>query len=305
VLKGHLQSINAVALSPDRGLIASAGADGYIRLWENGSGRERKVLMGGQAGSFDALDFSPDGELIAGAGWDGIIRIWQTVSGVEVCQLKGHDGMINRLQFSPDGNWLASGGYDGTIYLWRKNLSQRLFWTHMLQFTSTHSILNPHEGWVTSLAFSPDSQQLASVGWNGTAKLWTVETGQPIGTVENNQVMMQAIAFHPDGKKFVTAGGNDRALTLWDANTRQRIKTLAGKSYIFAQAGFMPNGQHLITACSDGQLRVINWMQGGCINRMVAHEKRINALAISRSGRTIVTGSADRTVKVWNLRKHV
>ena len=122
-------------------------------------------------------------------------------------------------------------------------------------------------------------------------------------TIDHDGVMMQSVAFHPNGRVLATAGGKDRALTLWDSQTGERIKTLAGKSFVFTQAAFISEGRQVLGACSDGQLRLLNVNQGGCAYRVVAHSKSINALAIR--GRTIVTGGADRMAKIWMLQQSV
>jgi WD40 repeat protein len=97
-------------------MLASAGEDTMVRLWNVVMRRQVAVLTGHNA-PVQSVAFSPDGRVLASAGGETTVRLWSMATGNELARLRGRDSAVSRVAFSPDGT-LAAAAEDGTMRLW-------------------------------------------------------------------------------------------------------------------------------------------------------------------------------------------
>lgn len=128
-LHGHTGPVSQVRISPNGKFIASASADGTLKLWDAATGAHMDTLVGHMAG-VSCVAWTPDSNTLASGSDDKAIRLWdrvtgrpktttrKTIAGQEMAALRGHHNYIHCLAFSPKGNILASGSYDEAVFLW-------------------------------------------------------------------------------------------------------------------------------------------------------------------------------------------
>ncbi len=194
----------ALAWSPDGRRLASADKERGIHIWESSSGKRLQTLEGHKATAV-ALAWSPDGKTLASSGYrDGTVRLWDAASGKILRAIEGHQasdrGVL--LAWSPDGRLLAClGDYDETLRVYEAASGKRL-----------HTLRQPR----STVIWSPDGKALAAGGGDGKLRLWDVQSGELLDTLEGHKGEAWPVAWLPDGKTLVSAG-SDGTQRYWDA----------------------------------------------------------------------------------------
>jgi WD40 repeat protein len=172
-LGGHTAGVFDVAFSPEGRYLASACADGIVRIWDiTDPSREARKLPE-HAGHVRRVVFlPPDGRRLATAGGMSItapggipvpfgeVKIWDLATERELHNLLGHTDRVRGLASSPDGRRLATASDDRTIKLWDTTTGEEVF------------SLRGHTAGVLSVAFSPDGRRIVSGSIDRTARVW-------------------------------------------------------------------------------------------------------------------------------------
>lgn len=319
---GHTDGVTAVDFSPDGRELVTASADGSAIVWTR-SGVILATLADHDGWVRDAR-FSPDGTTIA-TGDDQTISLWNR-DGTRRDRLFGHHDRIWSLSFNPTRSTLVSASSDNTIRLW--DYTDRAFarlsdpdqafasvavspngqWIAAAVDPVIHlytpsgqllAQLKGHTEDILTVAFDPQGQAIVSASDDGTARVWSLEPGQPPQeqAILTHGGPVLAAGFSSDGQTIATAG-DDGVVRLWDAQTGARQRTLYGHTDQATSLAFDPLNQLLATASADNTVRL--WTRTGReIAILNGHDSSVKWVTFSPDGQHIASASADNTIRIW------
>jgi WD40 repeat protein len=160
--------------------------------------------------------------------------------------------------------------------------------------------LEGHQGYVTSVSFSPDGKTLASASFDKKIMLWDVATGKKIRTFPGHSDKIYTVSFSPDSRTLAS-GGADNVIKLWDVATGREIRTFPGHSNGVYTVSFSPDGKMLGSGSADHTIIIWDIASGRKIHIFNAHKSEVNSISFNRDGRTLASGSSDHTIILWNM----
>src|SRR6478752_6454283 len=142
---------------PGSDLLAAAGSDGKVRLWDATSDEPAQIIGSDSTAPVTAMDFTDDGRTMVTVGSDRDLRIFDLTTGSRTQSVTGPAATIQSVDFSPDARFIAGGASDGSVYVWS---------TDPLSLTG---VLSRHGDLVNSVEFMPDGKRLLTASDDGTA----------------------------------------------------------------------------------------------------------------------------------------
>lgn len=255
VLSGHTGRVICVAFSPDDRLVATGSEDGAVKVWD-ATGQALRTFRAGEGLQVRSISFSRDGRLLASASWRPLgtseLVLWDIESGraAHTWPSTEADGHFTAAAFSPDGKVLAAtqGGKTRLIDLNSRQdvgvFEGGVFPTHLLysrdgrllasvdsigRLVSVRDVASGevrafrHAGMVLDAAFSPKADLLASVGVDGSVRLWDTASGNQLlqlatvsegngwlaatgdGLFDGTAGVMQYASWRPDGSNSLVS----------------------------------------------------------------------------------------------------
>ncbi len=241
---------------------------------------------------------SPDGHYILTGHNYGHIILWDIRSGKQIRTLFGYPTPVKAICFSPACDtgicYALSGSYEARLW-------------NVFTGTKDHTFKGHTDWWVPAVGFSPDGKIAITGGIDGAIKLWDVNSGALIKTINAHKYGINAVCFSPvcqndtKGGKYILSGSDDNTVKLWETSTGKNVwsnKAWLGRANSVC---FSPDGKSALIGWSGGLIEMINLGDGSKIKSFNGHTAKILTVCYSPDGKTAVSSSEDALLKIWDL----
>jgi len=292
---GHTDWVKSVCMSVDHRYALSGGFDGTMKLWDVASGECIRTFLGHKSGVM-AVWLSQDSRLAWSGSLDKTIKMWDVESGNCLMTLEGHASGVFSICVSSEERRLLSGG-DGdgtaanTLKLWDLETGRcvRTFDGHPRDPGYPGSVT------VNGVCLSTDGRLAMSGSKDGKIKIWETETGRCLKVLRGGAV--ESLSLSGDGRHLLSSGTG--FIALWDIASGRCVANIEDRAWITSVCLSQP-GRHAL-AGSGKAVKVWDLHTRRCVRELEGHDEHVDAVHLSADGRFALSGSADRTVKLWTL----
>jgi WD domain, G-beta repeat/PQQ-like domain/WD40-like Beta Propeller Repeat len=289
--------------------------------------------IGSHTGGVASTHFSPDGKLLVSGGGDKMIRIWNVADAKMLHECKGPSSFTCAVRFSPDGKTIAGAGYESgqgnVIYLFDVATGKAL-----------PTLPGHPSGGIRRIVFTPDGKQLVSGGFDGTVRVWDLQTKKEVRQLKVESGTVYSLSLSNDGKLLATAGrdglkvwdlasekmlhreplsgstcyatafspdgklvagGDGDRVTIWEVSTGKEVLSLTGFKGELSQVLFTADGRSLLTASYDRMVRLFELRTGRIIHEAEHHTGWVWGIALSPDEKQVASCSIDTHLKVWDV----
>jgi len=291
IFKESSHGIHAIAYSLD-GRYVFAGIEGKVKVWDMSTGRVARTF--GQYNAFPKTCFSSDARFaLITTAWKG--RLWDMTTGEGIRVFEKLPSPIDAISFSPDNRYILIASRDGepNITLWDVSTGEKI-----RSFEG-----EPHMDYIPTVCFSPDNRYALSGSRDYTIKLWDVEKGREIITLEGHSNYIDSVAFSPDGN-FILSGATDGTLRVWNVETGEEIRRFTDTRIKGSTGGhtsaitFSPDGRYVISTTTLGEIWLWDFPTGKKISDL---EARGNAVCFSPDSRYVVAGYKNEEITLLDI----
>jgi len=305
VIRANAGGTHRVTLTPGGDVLATAGDDKVIALWDADTGLATgPARLTGATGALLDCDFSNGPNetssggsmMILGAGTDRAVRLWDATTGRVRHTMTGHADKVCAARFNPwESNRAVSCAHDRTVKAWDLNKG---FCVASVMCASN----------CNTVTYGDGASTIISGHFDGVCRVWDLrkkpgQSADPIEIKAHAQHVTAVTAVPMNRSQFVT-GSRDNALRLIDlrgGSTGEVLQTYRATAYRsgsqWANPCVSPDGRHVVAGGADGGVFVWNTRDGGLKATLRAHDAAVATCAWGQRG--LATADKNGVAVLW------
>ena len=285
--------ICCLCFSSQANILTFGCEDGVVYIWDLNT--EKCInQFSTNSGIILSVRITNESDILACSIKDNIVKIWDLNNYEPIETLKSQSYNISLIDISSNGQYLATGSGEKIIKVWDIDTGLYL------------QSLSGHLSEINAITFSSQNKILATASVDRTVKIWDITTGKCLKTLQGRADYVHSVIFSSDNKTIVS--GSQHSINFWDVDSRKCISTFFEDKDWFSSLAI--NDHQKIIACANigNENNVIRIWQIDSLNQsnqipdkiLKGHHDNIWSIALNPDGTKIVSGSSDRTIKIWN-----
>ncbi|KND00813.1 uncharacterized protein SPPG_09159 [Spizellomyces punctatus DAOM BR117] len=291
VISGHLGWVRSVAIEPGNEWFATGAGDRVIKIWDLASGT-LKLTLTGHIASVRGLAVSPRHPYLFSAGEDKMVKCWDLEYNKVIRHYHGHLSGVYTLALHPTLDLLVTGGRDSAARVWDMRTKAQVF------------ALTGHTSTVSDVKCQEADPQVISASMDSTIRLWDLAAGKTMTTLTHHKKAVRALAINP--MEFTFASASPDNIKQWKCPEGNFIQNLEGHNSIVNTLACNQEGV-LFSGGDNGSMYFwdyktgYNFQTGESLVQpgSLDSEAGIFCSAFDKTGSRLITGEADKTIKIW------
>ena len=304
-LPGHRADIRTLSLSSDDRMLASASA-GALKVWNL---RTQSCLRTLECGQALCSIFLPGDRIVLLGTKTGELEMYDISTSALIEKIEAHEGAIWTMAVHPDGRSVVTGSADKSAKFWRFDVVEEEIpgtrrTTQRLKLAQTRQLKVSDD--VLSICFSPDQRLLALSTLDNTVKVFFTDSLKLFLTLYGHKLPVLSLSISSDSKLIATCSA-DKNVRIWGLDFGDCHKAFFAHQDSVMQVSFIQHPveqdeKHIVfSASKDGTLKSWDGVKFEQIQKLEGHHGEIWAMAVSRTGETVVTASHDRSIRTWAI----
>ncbi|KAJ1557228.1 Pleiotropic regulator 1 [Nowakowskiella sp. JEL0078] len=291
VIPGHIGWVKSVCVDPGNQWFVTGGGDRLIKIWDLASGI-LKLTLTGHISTVRGLQVSARHPYLFSCGEDKLVKCWDLEYNKAIRSYHGHLSGVYTLALHPTLDVLVTGGRDSCARVWDMRTKTQIY------------ALTGHTATISTLKCQASDPQIITGSNDSTIKLWDLAAGKTMTTLTHHKKSVRAISLHPTEFSFASASPDN--IKQWKFPEGKFIQNLEGQNTIINTMA--QNAENVLFSGGDnGSMHFWDWKSGYNFQRAetkiqpgsLDSECGIFCSTFDMSGSRLITGEADKTVKMW------
>lgn len=297
VLSSHLGWVRCIAFDPTNELFATGSADRTIKVFDFarscvGANDALKITLTGHISPVRGLEFSSKYPYLFSAGEDKAVKCWDLESNQVIRNYHGHLSGVFSIKLHPELNIIVTGGRDAVARVWDMRTKQEVH------------CLTGHDNTVGAILTKSVDPQIITGSYDSTIKLWDLVAGKTLTTLTHHKKSVRALIQPTFENSFLSCAAD--SLKKWKGRDGVFLKNFTGHNSVVNAATINESGV-TISAADDGTMSFWDYNTGYCFQKIrsivqpgsLDAENAIYAAEFDLTGTRLITGEADKTIKIW------